>query len=100
VQILVGIDLAVTKLRIREKSLFRVDFFRLNIYHSICSFFRATGPRLWAILTLNSSNDVFLQQLMPFGGCVNITVHQGGQTPHNCNLVIVKRRFQVKRTKY
>ena len=70
-QNLVGIDLAVTDLRMREKNTFCVDFFLLT-YLSICLsvrfFVGATGHSLVAILTLNGSNDVISQPLVPFGG--------------------------------
>ena len=41
VQNLVGIDLAVTDLRMREKTRFCVDFFiNISVYLSICQFLR------------------------------------------------------------
>ena len=51
--------------RMHEKTLVGADFF-INI--SIPFFTRATGHIFDAILTSNTSNDVFLQQLVPFGG--------------------------------
>jgi len=74
VQNLVGIDLAVTKLRIREMSRLRADF--LLTYLSLYPFL-LQGYRLQfgAIITLDSSNDVFSQPLVPFEGLVDIAVH-------------------------
>ena len=73
VQNLVGIDSAVTDLRMREKTRF-VWIFLINI--SICLsvrfFVGATGHSFVAIFTLNGSNDVILQPLVPFGGQINI----------------------------
>jgi len=77
VQNLVGIDSAVTDLRMREKTRF-VWIFLINIsvYLSVCLsvrfFVGATGHSFAAILTLNGSNDVILQPLVPFGGHINI----------------------------
>jgi len=70
VQNLVGIDSAVTDLRMREKTRFCVDF--LLTYLSVSFFIEATGHSLVAILTLNGSNDVIPQPLVPFGGHINI----------------------------
>ena len=73
VQNLVGIDSAVTDLRMREKNTFCVDF--LLTYLSVCLsvrfFVGATGHSFGAILTLNGSNDVISQPLVPFGGHIN-----------------------------
>jgi len=52
-----------------EKMRVSVDFF---IIISIPFFTRATGLIFEAILTPNSSNDVFSQPLVPFGGLDNI----------------------------
>ena len=69
-QNLVGIDLAVTDLRMREKNTFCVDFLLtyLSICLSVCFFVAATGHSFEVISTLNGSNDVTLQPLVPFGG--------------------------------
>jgi len=75
VQNLVGIDSAVTDLRMREKTRFCVDFFiNISIYLSISVrfFVGATGHSFVAILTLNGSIDVIPQPLVPFGGHINI----------------------------
>ena len=78
VQNLVGIDLAVTDLRMREKTRFVWIFLLtyLSIYLSICLsvrfFVGATGHSFGAILTLNGSNDVISQPLVLFGGHTNI----------------------------
>ena len=71
-QNLVGIDSAVTDLRMREKTRF-ADFF-INIYVclSVRFFVGATGHSFGAIFTLNSSNDVISQPLVHFGGHINI----------------------------
>jgi len=72
-QNLVGIDSAVTDLRMREKNMVCVDFFiNISIYLSVRFFVGATGHSFGAIFTLNGSNDVISQQLVPFGGHVNI----------------------------
>ena len=64
-----------------KKTRFRVDFFiNISVYLSVClsvclsvSFFvAATGHSFGAILTLNGSNDVISQPLVPFGGHINI----------------------------
>jgi len=74
---LVGIDSAVTDLRMREKNTFCVDFvINISIYLSISLsvrfFVGGTGHSFVAILTLNGSNDVISQPLVPFGGHINI----------------------------
>ena len=76
VQNLVGIDSAVTDLRMREKTRF-VWIFLINIsvYLSVRFFVGATGHSFGAILTLNGSNDVISQPLVPFGGHINIAPH-------------------------
>ena len=56
---------------------FRVDFFiNISIYLSVCLsvrfFVGATGHSFGAIFTLNGSNDVISQPLVPFGGHMNI----------------------------
>ena len=67
VQNLVGIDSAVTDLRMREKNTILCEFCL-----SMCFFVGATGHSFVAILTLNGSNDVISQPLVPFGGHINI----------------------------
>ena len=73
VQNLVGIDSAVTDLRMREN---HVLWIFLLTYLSVCLsvriFVGATGHSFGAIFTLNSSNDVISQPLLPFGGHTNI----------------------------
>ena len=71
-QNLVGIDSAVTDLRMR-KNTFCVDFFiNISICLSVRFFVGATGHSFVAILTLNGSNDVISQSLVPFCGHINI----------------------------
>ena len=74
VQNLVGIDSAVTDLRMRKKHDFVciVLLTYLSIYLSARFFVGATGHSFMAILTLNGSNDVIPQPLVPFGGHINI----------------------------
>ena len=73
VQNLVGIDSAVTDLRMREKTRFVWIFFiNISIYPSIRIFSAATGHSFGLILTLNGSNDVVSQPLVPFDGHINI----------------------------
>jgi len=59
----------------REKHVL-CGFFYLSIYLSVCLSIRffsaATGHSFWAIFTLNGSNDVISQPLVPFGGHINI----------------------------
>jgi len=69
VQNLVGIDLAVTDLRMREKTRFVWIF--LLTYLSVRFFVGATGHSFGAILMLNGSNDVISKPLVPFGGHIN-----------------------------
>ena len=69
-QNLVGIDSAVTDVRMREKTRFVWIF--LLTYLSVRFFVGATGHSFSAILTLNGSNDVISQPLVPFGGHINI----------------------------
>jgi len=64
VENLVGIDSAVTDLRMCEKTLF--------VCPSDRSFVAATGHSFGAILTLDGSNDVISQPLVPFGDHINI----------------------------
>jgi len=74
VQNLVGIDTAVTDVPMREKTRFMWIF--LLTYLSLCLsvrfFVGATGHSFGAILTINGSNDVISQPLVPFGGHINI----------------------------
>jgi len=44
----------------------------LSIYPSIRFFSAATGHSFGAIFTINGSNDVISQPLVPFGGHINI----------------------------
>ena len=74
---LVGIDLAITDLCMREKTRFVWIFFiNISIYLSVCLSIRffsaATGHSFGPILTLNGSNDVVSQPLVPFDGHINI----------------------------
>ena len=49
---------------------------------TIYPFFATSIGRIFsAILTLNGSNDVFLQPLVPFGGHVKTAPHLGVQIP-------------------
>ena len=76
VQNLVGIDSAVTDLRMREKTRFVWIFFiNISICLSVRFFVGATGHSFGAILTLNGSNDVISQPLVPFDGHINIAPH-------------------------
>jgi len=73
VQNLVGIDSAVTDLRMREKNTILCGFFiNISVYLSVRFFVGATGHSFVAILTLNGSNDVIPQPLVPFDGHINI----------------------------
>ena len=69
VQNLVGIDSAVTDLRMREKTRF-VWIFLLTY---LCV--RFFGHSFGAILTRNGSNDVISQPLVPCGGHINISLY-------------------------
>jgi len=75
VQNLVGINSVVTDLRMREKHVL-CGFFLLTYTVSICLSIRffvgATGNSFGAIFTLNGSNDVISQPIVPFGGHINI----------------------------
>jgi len=77
VQNLVRIDSAVTDLRMREKTRFVWIFLLtylsiyLSVYLSVRFFVGATGHSFGPILTLNGSNDVVSQPLVPFGGHIN-----------------------------
>jgi len=58
-----------------KKNTVCVDFFLLtylSIDLSVRFFVGATGHSFVAILTLNDSNDVISQPLVPFGGHINI----------------------------
>ena len=74
---MVGIDSAVTDLRMREKTRFVWIF--LLTYLSVCLsvrfFVGATGHSFGTILTLNGSNDVISQPLVPFDSHINIAPH-------------------------
>jgi len=73
VQNLVGIDLAVTDLRMPEKHGLCGFFINISVYLSLCPFLpRGYRSPFWAILTLNGSNDVISPPLVPFGGHINI----------------------------
>ena len=84
VQNLVGIDSAVTDLRMREKTRFCVDFLLtyLSVYLSVPS----SGLQvtvLGAILTLNGLNDVISQPLVPFGVTLILLPTKGVKSPKN-----------------
>ena len=58
------------------KNTFCVDFFiNISICLSVRFFVGATGHSFGAILTLNGSNDVISQPLVPFDGHINIAPH-------------------------
>ena len=77
-QNLVGIDTAVTDVRMREKTRFMWIFLLtyLSVCLSVCLsvrfFVGATGHSFGAILTLNGSNNVISQPLVPFDSRINI----------------------------
>jgi len=78
-----------------------VDFFiNISIYLSLRFFFGDTGHSFGPILTVNGSNDVISQPLVPFGGHINIAPYQESNPPQKNNFGGVNRRFQAKRTKY
>jgi len=79
-----------------------VDFLlTLSVYLSVRFFVGATGHSFVAILTLNGSNDVIPQPLVPFDGHINIApLLRESNAPKNPNFGGVNRRFQAKRTKY
>jgi len=86
VQNLVGIDSAVTDLRMREKTRFCVDFLtNISICLSVRFFVGATGHSFGAILTVNGSNNVISQPLVPFGNYINIAPYYGSQIPQTPN---------------
>jgi len=74
VQNLVGIDTAVTDVRMREKhglcGFFLLTY--LSVYLSVRFFVGATGHSFEPIFTLNDSNDVVSQPLVLFDGHINI----------------------------
>jgi len=73
VQNLVGIDSAVTDLRMREKTRFVWIFFiNISVYLSLRFFVGVSGHSFGPILTVNGSNDVVSQPLVPFDGHINI----------------------------
>jgi len=63
---------SATDLRMREKNTICVDLFIKHICLCLHFFVSATGHSFGAILTLNGSNDVISQPLLPFGGHINI----------------------------
>ena len=80
-QNLVGIDSAITDLRMREKNTVCVDFFmNISVYLSVYPSVSSSGLQVTVLerLTLNGSNDVISQPLVPFDGhkyyCKNLTV--------------------------
>ena len=97
-QNLVGIGSAVTFLRMREKTRFRVDFFLLTDL-SIRFFVGATGHSFGAILMVDGSSGVFSQPLVPFGGLVVTSPHLGGKKPQKPQFWGLNRRFQAKLAK-
>ena len=62
-------------------------------------FITPTGHIFSAILTLNGSNDVFLQPLVPFGVAMRWPPFRG-QIPHKPHFGGVNRRFQAKLVKW
>ena len=73
-QNLVGLNSAVTDLRMREKTWFVWIFLLtyLSVYLSVRFFVGATGHSFGPIFALNGSNDVVSQPLVPFDGHINI----------------------------
>jgi len=59
-------------MRMREEKHVLCGFFYQHIYLSLRLFTGATDHSFVAILTLNGSNDVISQPLVPFGGHINI----------------------------
>jgi len=93
----------------RENNTFCVDFFThisiylsiyLSLYPSVRFFVGATGHSFVAIFTLNGSNDVISQPLVPLDGHINIAPYYGSQIALKPHFWGVNRRFQAKRTKY
>ena len=72
----------------------------LSVCLSVRFFVGATGHSFGAILTLNGSNDVISQPLVPFGGQVNIAPPLRELNPPKTQFWGVNRRFQAKRAKY
>jgi len=58
-----------------------IYLFNVFIYLSVRFFVGATGHSFGPILTVNGSNDVISQPLVPFGGHVNIAPYYGSQIP-------------------
>ena len=88
VQNLVGIDSAVTDLRMREKTRFVwiflltiIFFYYLSIYLSVRFFVGATGHSFGPILTVNGSNDVVSQPLVPFDVTLILLPTKGVKSP-------------------
>ena len=72
VQNLVGIDLVITNLRMREKYIL-CGFFKLTYLSIFPLLLRGYRSQFWADFNdFNGSNDVISQPLVPFGGHINI----------------------------
>jgi len=72
----------------------------LFAYPSIYPFFiTPTGHIFSSSLTLNGSNDAFLQPLVPFVGRDEIAPHLGCQIPQKPQFWGVNRRFRAKLVK-
>jgi len=55
--------------------------YAVSIYLSVRFFVGAAGHSFGALLTINGSNDVISQPLVPFGGHINIASYLGSQIP-------------------
>ena len=76
-----------------------VGFLCLSFFGSLDS---RTGRAGGQILAIYASYDVFLGNDVPFGGCVDMVRHLGGQIRQktNPNFGGLNRHFQAKRAKY
>ena len=85
-----------------KKTRFCVDFLLiyLSVYLSVRFFVGATGHSYGAILTLNGSNDVISQPLVPLVVTLILLPTKGVESLQNSNFRGVNRRFQAKHTKY
>jgi len=96
VQNLISVNLAIATLRVCEKKTVLVVGFLLAYLFLVSSI----GHIFPAILTLNGSNNVLLQQLMPFCGIRDKLLHLGVKVPQKPQNRVMNRHFKAKLARY
>ena len=67
----------------------------LSIYPSIRFFSAATGHSFGVIFTINGSNDVISQPLVPFGGHINIVLDVIRGRLANNHIIMIRQESKL-----